>query len=38
MEGIVDLAAGAKSADGPDHILTPSAVEVEGFGRPGRSR
>jgi len=38
MEGMVDLAAGTTSADGPDQILTPSAVEADGFGRPGRSR
>lgn len=37
MEGMVDLAAGTTSADGPDQIFTPSAVEGEGFGRPGRS-
>lgn len=38
MGGMVGLTAGTASAEGPDQILTPSVVEAEGFGRPGRRR
>lgn len=38
IEGIFWLPVGTASAEGPDQILTPSAVEAGSLGRPGLRR